>query len=91
MVSHENKLDALDLDVDIDNMNKYIKYMRLILNYSIISILNNNCIVDELLQKDIITIMDKYLNHLMKILDTVRFLCGTCSEILLTSSYTAYC
>lgn len=55
----------------MDNMSKYIKYMRMILHYPIP---NKNCVVDEQLQKDIITVMDKYLNHLMKILDTVRFL-----------------
>jgi len=55
----------------MDNMSKYIKYMRIILHYPIP---NKNCVIDDQLQKDIITVMDKYLNHLMKILDTVRFL-----------------
>lgn len=46
-------------------------YMRNILHYPIP---NKNCVVDEQLQRDIINIMDKYLNHLIKMLDKVRFL-----------------
>lgn len=64
-------MQALDLDVDLDNMSKYMQYIRMILHYPIP---NKNCVVDEQLQKDIITVMDKYLNHLMKILSTARFL-----------------
>ncbi|XP_060860226.1 uncharacterized protein LOC132937426 [Metopolophium dirhodum] len=66
-----NLITALDLDVDLDNMSKYMQYMRMILHYPIP---NKNCVIDEQLQKDIITIMDKYLNQLMKILGTVGFL-----------------
>lgn len=64
-------MQALDCKVDLDNMSKYITYMRKILHYPIP---NKNCVINEQLQQDIIDIMDKYMNHLMKILDTVDFL-----------------
>ncbi|XP_026820265.1 uncharacterized protein LOC113558877 [Rhopalosiphum maidis] len=66
-----NLITALDSNVDLDDMSKFITYMRKILHYPIP---NKNCVIDEQLQQDIITIIDKYMNHLMKILDTVEFL-----------------
>ncbi|XP_060845411.1 uncharacterized protein LOC132924993 [Rhopalosiphum padi] len=66
-----NLITALESNVDLDDMSKFITYMRKILHYPIP---NKNCVIDEQLQQDIITIIDKYMNHLMKILDTVEFL-----------------
>ncbi|XP_025198147.1 uncharacterized protein LOC112596601 [Melanaphis sacchari] len=66
-----NLITALESNVNLDNMSKFITYMRKILHYPIP---NKNCVIDEQLQQDIITVMDKFMDHLMKKLDTVEFL-----------------
>lgn len=35
---------------------------------------NKNCVVGDQIQQDIVFIMEKYLNHLLEKLDTIRFL-----------------
>ncbi|VVC24999.1 Hypothetical protein CINCED_3A013762 [Cinara cedri] len=79
-----NLLMVLDLEVTPVELCELITYMRDILHYPIP---NKNCVVGDQIQKDIVLIMDKILDHLMEKLSATRYLV---SNSLLGSSINKY-